>query len=906
MFPKDSNFSNQLAEVSTPLYIQNKYISDPNLQKVKVHLTNEGTLDYQTELEATCYTISLLNPIRRDVGVQEYQITEQSLNDSTKIAEQYVRDNWTIFNKHAHDMLALLNNNADGESISQGFLTFENGETTLDDLHRGIYESIVDMIFNDRYQSWGHMTDLVGMRGSLNAVYLGVQADKMGQIHFNGNDVKKENTVTYIYINGKKYSILTHPDKSARIPLNATDSGTSEEVQYQQNYGHLDSYGLTNQGLHVLGWHAAGASETETNGYLIVLANGKEVARVHINPVIRSDVEQAYPNVYGSENSGFDQVISIPNSAYGQDLTIVARYSDDSLNGEGNRVDYWYPVIKGDASNNGNLDGVQFNNGKLNVTGWHATNQAVGKKYHVIIAYDQTQNRELSRTSVTPVTRNDVQAAYPNVLNADQSGFNVSFSLKPEFSTDEIQFVSRYSSDPACNSDYVDYWFPAKRLISDQSNQACLDNVSLNGNQLHVAGWHATNASMGRPYHSIIILNASTGQELGRSTTSAVVNRPDLVRVFPNVMTAGQNGFNTNITLAAGMVDQPIRIISRWSATEDANENYVDYWFQPQSIVNNDEGDYANLDNFSLQNNQLHVTGWNATNKALGCPYHYIILYDQTANHEISRQEIAVNNSRPDVSAAYPQVINAGESGFDTTFDYGDSLNGHQLVILSRWTNDPVGNGNAVDYWFAQTTFEDNNDDHNSNNYDTNYADPNNHNVKKAYSIDSFVLYVENYENEGTGKTEHHRLLDVTGWMISNYRANFNYASWRDQIWNNADNNAKQESRFPQVLISINGKVQDNPGWQPITDGIWMGMIDRPDVAAKYPDVWDSENSGFDAQFIVDNLKATDDVQFVFRIWADSKTRNTGSDKPSDYKYDDMVSKVYHFDPSMWNNAKNW
>ena len=108
MFPKDSNFSNQLAEVSTPLYIQNKYISDPNLQKVKVHLTNEGTLDYQTELEATRYTISLLNPIRRDVGVQEYQITEQSLNDSTKIAEQYVRDNWTIFNKHAHDLLALL------------------------------------------------------------------------------------------------------------------------------------------------------------------------------------------------------------------------------------------------------------------------------------------------------------------------------------------------------------------------------------------------------------------------------------------------------------------------------------------------------------------------------------------------------------------------------------------------------------------------------------------------------------------------------------------------------------------------------------------------------------------------------------------------------------------------------
>lgn len=61
---------------------------------------------------------------------------------------------------------------------------------------------------------------------------------------------------------------------------------------------------------------------------------------------------------------------------------------------------------------------------------------------------------------------------------------------------------------------------------------------------------------------------------------------------------------------------------------------------------------------------QLNVAGWNATNQAIGKDYHYVILYDQTANHEVSRQLVKDNNQRPDVAMAYPQVINADKSGF--------------------------------------------------------------------------------------------------------------------------------------------------------------------------------------------------------------------------------------------------
>ena len=79
-------------------------------------------------------------------------------------------------------------------------------------------------------------------------------------------------------------------------------------------------------------------------------------------------------------------------------------------------------------------------------------------------------------------------------------------------------------------------------------------------------------------------------------------------------------------------------------------------------------------------------------------------------------------------------------------------------------------------------------------------------------------------------------------------------------------------------------------------DGFWnhnMGLS-RPDVAAKYPDIWDSLHGGFSDYFsIKDDIKAMDNCQFVVRF------RATGVDK-----YTEMVSTIYHFDASMWDHAE--
>lgn len=486
---------------------------------------------------------------------------------------------------------------------------------------------------------------------------------------------------------------------------------TPNTQDYQQNYGSLDGYSIrqtsaTEAAIHVAGWHANGASSLMPYGWLIVFDNtrGREIKRVAIDPVNRPDVQAAYRNVYGSLQSGFNQDIIIPLSAAGDDLTIIARYSSDFINGEGQRIDHWFNRINADHGNHAWIDSVQYVNGHFQVNGWHATNQALGKNHHTLIIWDASQGRELTRIpDVAAVARPDLAKAYPTILGADHAGFSVDVPLLPAMVTDNIQFISRYSSTADSNRDYVDYWFAPQQLLSDHRNQGYLDSVNVQNGKLHIAGWHATNQSIGRPYHTLIILNAQTGHELLRYTTKQYASRPDLTRAFPGIVTAGQSGFNVDLQLVPGMGNQPLQIVSRWSATQDANSNYVDYWFAPVTLYR-DTANRANLDSFAIQGNVVYASGWHATSQSLGRPYHYLLLFDRTTNREVQRVKVtAANSTRPDVARAFPDTYNAGQSGFNAQFTVQPALNGHELVVLSRWTDDPAGNGNAVDYWFGQT-----------------------------------------------------------------------------------------------------------------------------------------------------------------------------------------------------------
>lgn len=236
---------------------------------------------------------------------------------------------------------------------------------------------------------------------------------------------------------------------------------------------------------------------------------------------------------------------------------------------------------------------------------------------------------------------------------------------------------------------------------NDNCNYAWLDGVNTTNNgQLTVTGWHATNASQGRIYHYIIVLDQNNHEIARKLVTS--VSRPDVQKAH-NVYNATNSGFSTSLDLGNALANtDSVRIISRYSSAADGNSGYVDYWFAPVSI---DQNNYACLDNVSVINGKLQFAGWNATNRSANRKYHYIILIDHSnGNREIARQFVTTDNNRADVANVYPNIDGAATSGFKVGFDLSKLDLNHQLQIISRYTDDPAGNGNYVDYWFSPVT----------------------------------------------------------------------------------------------------------------------------------------------------------------------------------------------------------
>lgn len=160
---------------------------------------------------------------------------------------------------------------------------------------------------------------------------------------------------------------------------NAADFTADHE--FTQNLAYLDgrkSTIYTNK-LQLAGWHATDLSIGLKYRFLILLADGKEVQRIKIDPIDRSDVAKAYPGVYGSGQAGFNGEFDYPDSLVGKKLQLVARYSDDE-GGEGSHVDYWFPEFEGPAKPV--LDGKTTNE----VLADHVTVESVGGKQKVIFS----------------------------------------------------------------------------------------------------------------------------------------------------------------------------------------------------------------------------------------------------------------------------------------------------------------------------------------------------------------------------------------------------------------------------------------------------------------------------------------------------------------------------------------
>ena len=423
-----------------------------------------------------------------------------------------------------------------------------------------------------------------------------------------------------------------------------------------------------------------------------------------------NDAFRAYPSNYESivdhgrflkENSRYSNLIGQKDY---QTVTRLIRQdgyaTDPQYTNTLNRVIQQYNLTAWDQEafndniNTGHIDNVSVQGDNLKVEGWHATNNYDQSMHHFIILLDGNTKQELYRQEVPGTYRQDVQNVYPNAKISGWGGFSLTVPNSANFAGKAIQVVSRYTKningEPNGGDDL---WFNSVNL---NTNAGYLDNFNIDAatNTLNISGWHATDQSVGKDHHFIILYDATKNRELGRYEVNSAI-RNDVAKVY-NVYNAGKSGFNLQVNLSPALIGDNIQVISRYSNAANGEGNYVDYWFAPKTFNANQ----SYLDQVTISDNQVHVSGWQAADASVKQQNHFVILYDATTHREIARKQVS-NVSRPDVQRAYPNIANAGKSGFDVTFDFNRAAYaGHQLQVISRYSDANNGDGNRTDFWF--------------------------------------------------------------------------------------------------------------------------------------------------------------------------------------------------------------
>ena len=222
-----------------------------------------------------------------------------------------------------------------------------------------------------------------------------------------------------------------------------------------QHAFYIDGLQMTEQGLRVNGWLVSDQSLTKTHPYLIVLNNGKEVNRAALTFTSRPDVAKAYGQVYNSANSGFSTLVKLDPAQVNGNIQLILRFSDDPA-GNGNYDDQYSQTY---ASNAGNFDAIQVNATGIYVSGWHTSNQAVGKPYQYLIFVDQN-GHELYRQEVLDKnrTRGDVAKAEPAIYNSGKSGYQLGFNIPNQLNHHMVRIIHRITDDKYGNGNAVDEW----------------------------------------------------------------------------------------------------------------------------------------------------------------------------------------------------------------------------------------------------------------------------------------------------------------------------------------------------------------------------------------------------------------------------------------------------------------
>lgn len=229
------------------------------------------------------------------------------------------------------------------------------------------------------------------------------------------------------------------------------------------------------------------------------------------------------------------------------------------------------------------------------------------------------------------------------------------------------------------------------------TNTGWIDTVAADGNNLKISGWHVTDNYSNQMHHFIIVLNADNGHELYRQEVAGQW-RPDVNKAYPNVKISGMGGFTLAVPLSSLAGANNLQIVSRYTYDSYGNANGgADVYFTP---VKNNAGW---LDTFDVENNQIHVSGWNANNLTSQYKNHFVILYDVTKGHEVGRKLVGNTSSQDVANAGYAGIDNSSRSRFSTTFNVTPDMAGDTFEVISRYSDSSNINdyGHYSDLWFT-------------------------------------------------------------------------------------------------------------------------------------------------------------------------------------------------------------
>ncbi|NMV50100.1 gametolysin, partial [Lactobacillus reuteri] len=207
----------------------------------------------------------------------------------------------------------------------------------------------------------------------------------------------------------------------------------------------------------------------------------------------------AYPTMSGvtSPAMGYFPSISDTTAAWQFTDNFFGEHIDGSIDLTG----VFTGMAEQKITSGGHLDDCHFEDDKLVVGGWFASDKANGKGNHYVILTDD-QGHEFARQSVALLPRPDVAKAFPDIPGADQSGFAAKFDYTAGMAGKKLRVYFRYTDDPAGNGNATDY----VSMVDMTQSAAYLDNMSVSfGKRLYVAGWFASDLSIGKLNRFVIL-----------------------------------------------------------------------------------------------------------------------------------------------------------------------------------------------------------------------------------------------------------------------------------------------------------------------------------------------------------------------------------------------------------------